>query len=144
MLLNHIGAGFCWVDPPRPDPNPRTRIGPSRFHRRGASTPRPARHAAFHGARMEKKGGKRRSICTADELHRVAVSNSNWKLALWRYRPSPEVTLFPSSLQLFLFFEYPFGNAMIWNFWVSSNSLVFIEKNWEKKRLKASLLTYFS
>ncbi|KAL2605718.1 hypothetical protein GLYMA_09G180200v4 [Glycine max] len=90
MLLNHIGAGFCWVDPPRPDPNPRTRIGPSRFHRRGASTPRPARHAAFHGARMEKKGGKRRSICTADELHRVAVSNSNWKLALWRYRPSPE------------------------------------------------------
>ncbi|XP_028758153.1 uncharacterized protein LOC114717222 [Neltuma alba] len=29
------------------------------------------------------------SICTADELHYVSVSNSDWRLALWRYRPSP-------------------------------------------------------
>lgn len=28
-------------------------------------------------------------ICTADELHYVAVSNSDWRLALWRYLPSP-------------------------------------------------------
>ncbi|XP_047963424.1 uncharacterized protein LOC125207946 isoform X1 [Salvia hispanica] len=29
-------------------------------------------------------------ICTADELHYVTVSNSPWKLALWRYSPSPQ------------------------------------------------------
>ncbi|KAK6146842.1 hypothetical protein DH2020_020711 [Rehmannia glutinosa] len=29
-------------------------------------------------------------ICTADELHYVTVNNSDWRLALWRYNPSPE------------------------------------------------------
>ncbi|KAI7738892.1 hypothetical protein M8C21_002055 [Ambrosia artemisiifolia] len=29
-------------------------------------------------------------ICTADELHYVSVLNSDWRLALWRYRPSPQ------------------------------------------------------
>ncbi|XP_054823884.1 uncharacterized protein LOC129321925 isoform X2 [Prosopis cineraria] len=29
------------------------------------------------------------SICTADELHYVSVSNSDWRLALWRYHPCP-------------------------------------------------------
>ncbi|XP_011022532.1 PREDICTED: uncharacterized protein LOC105124275 isoform X2 [Populus euphratica] len=29
-------------------------------------------------------------ICTADELHYVSVSNSDWRLALWRYHPSPQ------------------------------------------------------
>ncbi|RDX64017.1 hypothetical protein CR513_57479, partial [Mucuna pruriens] len=93
MILNHIGAGFCWDNPPRPDRKRKTRTTPSRFHRRRASPPCPARHAAFDGVRMEKKDDKRRSICTADELHRVAVSNSDWKLALWRYLPSPEAPL---------------------------------------------------
>ncbi|KAK2647954.1 hypothetical protein Ddye_015443 [Dipteronia dyeriana] len=31
---------------------------------------------------------KKSNICTADELHYVAVSNSDWHLALWRYLPS--------------------------------------------------------
>lgn len=30
-------------------------------------------------------------ICTADELHYVSVHNSDWRLALWRYKPSPQV-----------------------------------------------------
>ncbi|KAB1205609.1 hypothetical protein CJ030_MR7G017781 [Morella rubra] len=30
------------------------------------------------------------SICTADELHYVPVPHSDWKLALWRYHPSPQ------------------------------------------------------
>ncbi|KAM5567802.1 hypothetical protein ABKV19_015729 [Rosa sericea] len=30
------------------------------------------------------------SICTADELHYVSVPDSDWRLALWRYRPCPE------------------------------------------------------
>ncbi|KAL0408902.1 UNVERIFIED_CONTAM: hypothetical protein Sradi_1824600 [Sesamum radiatum] len=29
-------------------------------------------------------------ICTADELHYVTVNNSDWRLALWRYKPSPQ------------------------------------------------------
>ncbi|KAH8500709.1 hypothetical protein H0E87_015800 [Populus deltoides] len=29
-------------------------------------------------------------ICTADELHYVSVSKSDWRLALWRYHPSPQ------------------------------------------------------
>ncbi|XP_065881238.1 uncharacterized protein [Euphorbia lathyris] len=29
-------------------------------------------------------------ICTADELHYVAVPNSDWRLALWRYHPSSQ------------------------------------------------------
>lgn len=33
---------------------------------------------------------KKPSICTADELHYVSVNNSDWRLALWRYYPSPQ------------------------------------------------------
>ncbi|XP_022878481.1 uncharacterized protein LOC111396311 isoform X3 [Olea europaea var. sylvestris] len=29
-------------------------------------------------------------ICTADEIHYVSVNNSGWRLALWRYNPSPQ------------------------------------------------------
>ncbi|CAD5317125.1 unnamed protein product [Arabidopsis thaliana] len=29
-------------------------------------------------------------ICTADELHYVPVPNSDWRVALWRYLPSPK------------------------------------------------------
>ncbi|XP_057423104.1 uncharacterized protein LOC130717034 isoform X2 [Lotus japonicus] len=30
------------------------------------------------------------SICTADELHYVSHSSSDWRLALWRYHPNPQ------------------------------------------------------
>jgi hypothetical protein len=45
-------------------------------------------------------------ICTADELHYVSVSNSDWRLALWRYHPSPQVgpthsTFYASSFKIF-------------------------------------------
>lgn len=30
-------------------------------------------------------------LCTADELHYVSVPNSDWRLALWRYLPPPQV-----------------------------------------------------
>lgn len=38
-------------------------------------------------------------ICTADELHYVTVNNSDWRLALWRYTPSPQV-LFSSFVHI--------------------------------------------
>ncbi|XP_061356536.1 uncharacterized protein LOC133300966 isoform X1 [Gastrolobium bilobum] len=31
------------------------------------------------------------SVCTADELHYVSLYNSDWRLALWRYHPPPQV-----------------------------------------------------
>lgn len=36
---------------------------------------------------------KKRNKCTADELHYVSVSNSDWHLALWRYLPSSTVCI---------------------------------------------------
>ncbi|XP_016505530.1 uncharacterized protein LOC107823406 isoform X1 [Nicotiana tabacum] len=30
-------------------------------------------------------------LCTADELHYITVNNCDWKLALWRYIPPPQV-----------------------------------------------------
>ncbi|XP_047181260.1 uncharacterized protein LOC124847746 [Vigna umbellata] len=44
----------------------------------------PFRLRAFSTAVTDKP-----SVCTADELHYVSLSNSDWKLALWRYNPSP-------------------------------------------------------
>ncbi|KAL2561555.1 hypothetical protein AAZV13_20G088500 [Glycine max] len=44
----------------------------------------PFRLRAFSTAFADKP-----SVCTADELHYVSLSNSDWKLALWRYHPSP-------------------------------------------------------
>ncbi|XP_020205277.1 uncharacterized protein LOC109790512 isoform X2 [Cajanus cajan] len=44
----------------------------------------PFRLRAFSTAVSDKP-----SVCTADELHYVSLSNSDWKLALWRYNPSP-------------------------------------------------------
>lgn len=81
MLLHRIGAGSCHHRPfSRPDPNHHT----SRFARRRVV-------AAFHGVFLERKNDNHRSVCTADELHYVTVSDSDWKLALWRYLPHPKV-----------------------------------------------------
>ncbi|KAL7171118.1 hypothetical protein ACSBR2_035885 [Camellia fascicularis] len=37
-----------------------------------------------------EKVSNKPSVCTADELHYVSVSNSDWRLALWRYTPPPQ------------------------------------------------------
>ncbi|XP_057477716.1 uncharacterized protein LOC130765331 [Actinidia eriantha] len=41
----------------------------------------------------ESAVAKKPSVCTADELHYVSVSNSDWKVALWRYTPPPQAPL---------------------------------------------------
>ncbi|XP_039040501.1 uncharacterized protein LOC120178772 isoform X2 [Hibiscus syriacus] len=47
--------------------------------------------ASFHRSDAEKRNDKNRaSICTADELHYVQVEKSEWRVALWRYLPSPQ------------------------------------------------------
>ncbi|CAL5421644.1 unnamed protein product [Camellia sinensis] len=40
-----------------------------------------------------EKVSNKPSVCTADELHYVSVSNSDWRLALWRYTPPPQAPL---------------------------------------------------
>ncbi|XP_028805386.1 uncharacterized protein LOC114760297 [Neltuma alba] len=81
MLLNRISPGF-WVT----DPKPKA----VSFVSRRVSVPSPARPVAFLGWLQQRENDKRRSLCTADELHYVSVSDSDWKLALWRYLPSPK------------------------------------------------------
>lgn len=49
--------------------------------------------------------GNKPSVCTADELHRVAVADSDWSLALWRYIPPPKVLSLSLSLDLYLCFR---------------------------------------
>lgn len=95
MLLNDIGTAFCYIKPPRPDPKHETRIMSSHYHCRRGS---PAKK------HWEIKDANSQSICTADELHSVSVSNSDWKLALWRYLPSPKV----QKVFNFTFFFIPF------------------------------------
>lgn len=125
MLLNGIGAGFYCTDPSRPDPKYETTIVSSRIYcRRGF----PARLAAVH---WESKSDKRRSICTADELHRVSVSNSDWKLALWRYLPSPQVSL-SSQVLNFSFSLNTLLTIQWYIFWVSYNFTALIEKEMKK------------
>jgi len=88
MLLNNIGAVLCSNHPPRPDPVHKTRLTSSRFHHRRDPPPSPAK------VHWKKRDVKQQSICTADELHHISIPNSDWKLALWRYLPSPEVCKF--------------------------------------------------
>ena len=43
-------------------------------------------------------------ICTADELHYVSIPGTDWKLALWRFLPPPEVKLSQGTFRyLFLY-----------------------------------------
>ncbi|KAK4280754.1 hypothetical protein QN277_012334 [Acacia crassicarpa] len=81
MLLNGVSPGFCHLDPKPEALN---------FASRRVSVPSLARPVAFLGWFQERKNDKRRSLCTADELHYVSVPDSDWKLALWRYLPSPK------------------------------------------------------
>ncbi|KAK9051083.1 hypothetical protein SSX86_027709 [Deinandra increscens subsp. villosa] len=55
---------------------------------RAFSTDETATDIEINGEKVSNKP----SICTADELHYVFVKNSDWKLALWRYHPSPQAT----------------------------------------------------
>ncbi|KAL5828215.1 hypothetical protein ACOSQ4_020012 [Xanthoceras sorbifolium] len=39
---------------------------------------------------VRKEVSEKPPVCTADELHYVSVSDSDWRLALWRYNPPPQ------------------------------------------------------
>nr|XP_043634762.1 uncharacterized protein LOC122605858 isoform X2 [Erigeron canadensis] len=72
-----IAATFCYI-------NPR----PNRYETppyRRVSVRTPVRTAALKIEVSDKP-----PICTADELHYVSIHNSDWRLALWRYKPPPQ------------------------------------------------------
>ncbi|KAH7856987.1 hypothetical protein Vadar_007669 [Vaccinium darrowii] len=83
---------FCWFGLVRSDSS-------SRLHTT-ASLRTPATSRAFNAAAASITTPDKPSICTADELHYVSVPNSDWRLALWRYKPPPEVP--PRNHPLFL------------------------------------------
>ncbi|RWW62991.1 hypothetical protein BHE74_00029848 [Ensete ventricosum] len=56
---------------------------------RAGPSPRPL--AVSVAAPPSVKDGEKPEICTADELHYAPVPGTEWRLALWRYRPPPEV-----------------------------------------------------
>ncbi|XP_010906984.1 uncharacterized protein [Elaeis guineensis] len=55
---------------------------------RADPSPRPL--SASLEAAFAVKEDKKPAVCTADELHYVPVPGTEWRLALWRYTPSPE------------------------------------------------------
>eukprot|EP00258_Populus_trichocarpa_P047432 XP_024463451.1 uncharacterized protein LOC7482855 isoform X2 [Populus trichocarpa] len=82
ILSRATSSSACWSFSPRPLISSHYRI----------STPESFRVRAFSTESTEPvvKVPDKPPICTADELHYVSVSNSDWRLALWRYHPSPQ------------------------------------------------------
>lgn len=80
-----IAATVCYLNPSRFDSRPDRRV----FVR----TP-PASLKRLCVTNAVVKTVEKPSICTADELHYVSVHNSDWRLALWRYKPLPKVPPF--------------------------------------------------
>ena len=73
--------------PPRPPPRLRASPPPSSPSQTGAVAFASAAAAAAACEHVAEKP----AICTADELHYAPVPGTEWRLALWRYRPPPEV-----------------------------------------------------
>ncbi|KAL6007590.1 hypothetical protein ACLOJK_033089 [Asimina triloba] len=84
----HFAAAVCYLNPIVPsgggDSYLRTSSSPC-FRR---SRLRFLRPIYYSGAAVEKE--QKPYICTADELHYVAVPATEWRLALWRYKASPK------------------------------------------------------
>lgn len=75
-----IAATFCYVNHIRPDSRPEPRFSVLR-------TPSPRLIKPLNAV---KRVAEKPPVCTADELHYVSIHNSDWRLALWRYKPPPK------------------------------------------------------
>ncbi|XP_066312358.1 uncharacterized protein [Miscanthus floridulus] len=68
----------------------RTSPPPSSPSQTGAVASASAAAAAAAAAAACEHVAEKPAICTADELHYAPVPGTEWRLALWRYRPPPE------------------------------------------------------
>ncbi|WVZ69205.1 hypothetical protein U9M48_018028 [Paspalum notatum var. saurae] len=83
---------------PPPAPTPRLRAfasslaspPPPPSSPKGAVASASAAAAAAAAACEQGAATAKPAICTADELHYAPVPGTEWRLALWRYRPPPE------------------------------------------------------
>ncbi|PUZ55253.1 hypothetical protein GQ55_5G197500 [Panicum hallii var. hallii] len=83
---------------PPPLPAPRLRAFASSRASTPPSSPSPSPAGAVASAGASaaaaaatcEQGAAKPAICTADELHYAPVPGTEWRLALWRYRPPPE------------------------------------------------------
>nr|KJB34303.1 hypothetical protein B456_006G058300 [Gossypium raimondii] len=78
---------FDSLNPSRSDPVPEF---PYSFRRRRTRSPALTKAAFKRNVDYKNDKEKKPNICTADELHYVHVDKSEWKVALWRYLPSPQ------------------------------------------------------
>ncbi|RWW01235.1 hypothetical protein GW17_00035746 [Ensete ventricosum] len=82
---------------------------------RAGPSPRPL--AVSVAAPPSVKDGEKPEICTADELHYAPVPGTEWRLALWRYRPPPErlsatIEDFQKQLDLIITYDWDFDNYL--------------------------------
>lgn len=107
----HMSTTFSYFNPIRSDPC---------FFRPSFSlrTP-PVKLKALYAtnAASERTAADKPSICTADELHYVSVHNSDWRLALWRYKPSPKVFSLYLYLCICIMYIHYYAHTGIRNCW---------------------------
>ncbi|KAJ9550325.1 hypothetical protein OSB04_014370 [Centaurea solstitialis] len=72
-----IAATFCYINP-----------HPNRSYESPISAVR--RRPTLHATAVQRISAEKPPSCTADELHYVSIHNSDWRLALWRYKPPPK------------------------------------------------------
>lgn len=97
---------FCWFTLVRSDSSSSRSLTPASFR-----TPTRSFNAAAASAATTTPD--KPSICTADELHYVSVPNSDWRLALWRYKPPPKVSSLSLSLSLEMGFSVDIVNSSV-------------------------------
>ncbi|KAK8335576.1 hypothetical protein V6Z12_A09G064500 [Gossypium hirsutum] len=90
---------FDSFNPSRSDPVPEF---PYSFRCRRTRSPALTKAAFKRNVDNKNDKEKKPNICTADELHYVHVDKSEWKVALWRYLPSPQAPTRNHPLMLFL------------------------------------------
>ncbi|KAK3165138.1 hypothetical protein QOZ80_1AG0029390 [Eleusine coracana subsp. coracana] len=80
LRLRAFSSSHSSGPPPPPPPSPSPAV---------ASAGAAAAAAAAASCDCEQ-GAEKPAICTADELHYAPVPGTEWRIALWRYRPPPE------------------------------------------------------
>ncbi|TVU35460.1 hypothetical protein EJB05_17350, partial [Eragrostis curvula] len=81
LRLRAFASSRSSQPPPPPPPSPSQAV---------ASAGAAVAVAAAASAAACEPGAEKPAICTADELHYAPVPGTEWRLALWRYRPPPE------------------------------------------------------